>query len=84
MRHHDSSERTFEGIAKLCSEIEALRTSYHAFLHQFASGWQDTRLADYGQYIDEFVSLTIETYLTQLLKELYASRDPATRIPFKS
>jgi hypothetical protein len=71
-----SSAHIYSDIRQLCSEIAALRTSYHEFLHRFAPGWHNSRLDDYGHYIDEFVSLAVETHLTLLLKELQSIRDP--------
>ncbi len=63
-------DRVYEGIEELCHEIISLRASYHNFMAEFAERWRNTRLVDYAQYIDEFISLTVDQHLTSLLHAL--------------
>lgn len=63
-------ETVFRGIDQLCQEIRAVRTSYLDFLAEMEPKWKGERLEYYGQYIDEFLSITVQTHLTPLLQEL--------------
>jgi hypothetical protein len=67
---------TAEDIQKLCLEISALRASYLNFMKEFHPTWQDSHLEHYARYIDEFLSVTVQSHLTPLIKELQSMQDP--------
>ncbi len=57
-------------ILLLCQEVKELRSGFLQFLGEHGGEWRGHRLHEYSQYVDEFVSITIEYNLTAILDEI--------------
>ncbi|MDP1834312.1 MAG: hypothetical protein Q8K75_00130 [Chlamydiales bacterium] len=66
------------GIDQLCQETIEMRQGYLHFLDEYSLRWRDSRMQDYGQYIDEFLSITVQNHLAHLLREVELLHDPET------
>jgi hypothetical protein len=57
-------------ISLLCHEIHDLRSLQISLFHLFLEEWSAPEMPTYFTYIDEFISNSIEYYLTRLLESL--------------
>ncbi len=74
-----TTDSVCRAIEQLCHEVVNVRLTYLAFLAEFAERWKDSRLEHYGQYIDEFLSITAQLHLAPLLQELNAHHSRAAK-----
>lgn len=74
--HHagDSSvlDASNRAILTFCEEVSAVRNTFFAWQDTLRPFWQQGRMSDYVQYIDEFVSNISERYSAGLLQEISA------------
>lgn len=63
-------------ILQFCQEMQQMRKGYLEWQDELSSRWQQGRMYEYSQYIDEFISNISERYSAGLLQEL-ASRNSA-------
>lgn len=57
-------------IKQLCQEIRSLRKTFFSIQKSYVQDWKVDRLNSYFFYVDEFISTTINYYLTGLLSEI--------------
>lgn len=67
-----SAEETGAQIIQFCQQLASLRTLYIEWQEALQPHWQQGKLTEYSQYIDEFVSNIAERYLAGLLQEVTA------------
>lgn len=79
-----SLDATALGIQELCEEVSKLRASYLEFLRELHPKWEGTRLVHYSRYIDEFLSITVQSHLMSVIKELQSINDPVLRLAKES
>lgn len=61
---------TAQEISRLCQDLRSLRGAYINWQSDLIPRWQQGRMKEYSQYIDEFVSNIAERYAVGLLQEL--------------
>jgi len=61
----------------LCEELNTLRDKYLTIQSYYLSSWNAKELKIYFLYLDEFISNTINYYLTGLLSEVRSSASPS-------
>jgi hypothetical protein len=62
--------KTDRDIVVFCEEVTALRNTFFNWQDALRPFWQQGRMGDYAQYIDEFVSSMSERYAAGLLQEI--------------
>lgn len=63
-------QKSNQDILSLCTEIDGIRQTFFEWQDTLSAHWQQSRLKDYAQYIDEFISNISQRYAAGLLQEI--------------
>lgn len=64
-------------ICSLCQEVRQLRRTYVDWQADLTALWQQGRMTEFAQYVDEFVSTIVERYSAGILQELSGKENGA-------
>lgn len=77
MRAPDQFEEIAKEIGIFAEEVKHLRKTFTHFFEDLRKRYPNHRISFHSRYVDEFCSITIEQYLTQLLKNVRDCQEDA-------